>query len=93
MPKPIADVFKPYLQVSVGVGSSKPPTSPIRLNRFELGIYGGLDYQLAKHVDFRAFEFGYGAVTTINSGDFGGAVTFPSSRLFSISSGLVFRVP
>ena len=91
--KPIAESFKPYLQVSVGVGSSKPPTSPIHLNRLQYGIFGGLDYTLAKHVDFRAFELGYGGVTTINSGDFGGATTFPSSRLFSLSSGLVFRVP
>ena len=91
--KPIAESFKPYLQVSVGVGSSKPPTSPIHLNRLQYGIFGGLDYTLAKHVDFRAFELGYGAVTTINSGDFGGPVTFPSSRLFNVSTGLVFRVP
>jgi hypothetical protein len=91
--KPIAESFKPYLQVSVGVGSSKAPTSPIHLNRLQFGIFGGLDYTLAKHVDFRAFELGYGAVTTINSGDFGGPTTFPSSRLFSVSTGLVFRVP
>jgi hypothetical protein len=91
--KPIAENFKPYLQVSVGVGSSKPPTSPIHLTRAEYGIFGGLDYTLAKHVDFRAFELGYGAVTTVNSGDFGGATSFPSSRLLTISSGLVFRVP
>jgi hypothetical protein len=91
--KPIAESFKPYLQVSIGVGSSKPPTSPIHLNRLQYGIFGGLDYTLAKHVDFRAFELGYGAVTTINSGDFGGPVTFPSSRLFNVSTGLVFRIP
>lgn len=91
--KPIAESFKPYVQVSVGVGSSKPPTSPIHLNRLQFGVFGGLDYTLAKHVDFRAFELGYGAVTTINSGDFGGPTTFPSSRLFSVSSGLVFRIP
>jgi len=91
--KPIAESFKPYLQVSVGVGSSKPPTSPIHLNRLQYGIFGGLDYTLAKHVDFRAFELGYGGVTTINSGNFGGTTTFSASRLFSVSSGLVFRFP
>src|SRR5271154_4560271 len=47
LPKPIAEVFKPYLQLSVGVGSSKPPTSPIHLSRAEYGIFGGLDYTLA----------------------------------------------
>jgi hypothetical protein len=91
--KPIAESFKPYLQVSVGVGSSKPPTSPIHLNRLQYGIFGGLDYTLAKHVDFRAFELGYGGVTTVNSGNFGGTTTFSASRLFSVSAGLVFRVP
>ncbi len=91
--KPIAEAFKPYLQLSVGVGSSKPPTSPIKLNRFQYGIYGGLDYRLHKHVDFRVVELGYGSVTTINSGDFGGTTSFPSSGLFSVSTGLVFRVP
>jgi hypothetical protein len=91
--KPIAESFKPYLQLSVGIGSSKPPTSPIHLNRFQYGIFGGLDYTLAKHVDFRAFELGYGAVSTVNSGNFGGTVSFPNSRMFTISSGLVFRIP
>jgi hypothetical protein len=91
--KPIAESFKPYLQLSVGVGSSKPQRSPIKLNRAQYGIFGGLDYTLAKHVDFRVFELGYGAVSTVNSGDFGGTTTFPSSRLFSVSTGLVFRVP
>jgi hypothetical protein len=91
--KPIAEKFKPYLQLSVGVGSSKPPTSPIKLNRFQYGIYGGLDYSLHKHVDFRVIELGYGSVTTINSGDFGGTNTFGSSSLFNVSTGLVFRIP
>jgi hypothetical protein len=91
--KPIAESFKPYLQLSIGAGSSKPPTSPIKLTRFQFGLFGGLDYTLAKHVDFRAFEIGYGAVDTINSGNFNGTISFPSSRVLSISTGLVFRVP
>ena len=91
--KPIAEKFKPYLQLSVGAGSSKPPHSTVHLTRFQFGIYGGVDYTLAKHVDFRAFELGYGAVATASSGNFGGAASFPNSRLFSVSSGLVFRVP
>jgi len=91
--KPIAESFKPYLQLSIGAGTSKPPTSPIKLTRFQFGLFGGLDYTLAKHVDFRAFEIGYGAVDTINSGNFNGTISFPSSRVLSISTGLVFRVP
>jgi hypothetical protein len=91
--KPIAESFKPYLQVSVGAGSSKPPTSTVHLTRLQYGIYGGVDYTLAKHVDFRMVEVGYGSVSTVNSGNFNGAITFPASRLFSISTGLVFRIP
>jgi hypothetical protein len=91
--KPIANSFKPYLQVSIGAGSSKPPTSPIHLTRLQYGVYGGIDYTLAKHVDFRMFELGYGSVLTVNSGNFGGVTSLPSSSLFSISSGLVFRIP
>jgi hypothetical protein len=91
--KPIAEKFNPYVQLSVGVGSSKAPHSTVKLSRFEYGIFGGLDYTLSKHVDFRAFELGYGSVSTISSGNFGGTVSFPNSRLFSVSSGLVFRVP
>jgi hypothetical protein len=91
--KPLAEKFKPYVQLSVGVGSSKAPHSPIKLNRFQYGIYGGLDYTLAKHVDFRAFELGYGSVSTINSGNFNGTTSFSASSLFSVSTGLVFRVP
>jgi len=91
--KPLAEKFRPYLQLSVGVGSSKAPHSTVRVSKFEFGIYGGLDYTLSKHVDFRAVELGYGSVSTINSGNFNGATTFPNSTLFSFSSGLVFRVP
>ena len=91
--KPIAEKYKPYLQLSVGVGSSKAPHSTVHLSRFEYGIYGGIDYTLSKHVDFRAFELGYGSVSTISSANFGGTVPIPNSRLFSVSSGLVFRFP
>jgi hypothetical protein len=91
--KPIAESFKPYLQVSVGAGRSKAPHSTVRVTRFQYGVYGGLDYTLSKHVDFRAFELGYGAVSTINSGIFNGTQSFSASTMFSVSTGLVFRVP
>jgi hypothetical protein len=91
--KPLAEKFKPYAQLSVGVGTSKPPHSTVHISRFQFGIYGGIDYTLAKHVDFRAFELGYGSVSTVNSGNFNGTTSFPNSSLFSVSTGLVFRVP
>jgi hypothetical protein len=91
--KPIANSFKPYLQVSVGAGSSKPAKSTVHLTRLQFGVFGGMDYTLSKHVDFRMFELGYGGLSTVSSGNFNGSTTFPASRLFSISTGLVFRVP
>lgn len=91
--KPIHDSFKPYLQLSIGAGSSKPPHSTVHLTRLQYAIYGGVDYTLAKHVDFRMVEVGYGSVSTVNSGNFNGSITFPASSLFSVSSGLVFRFP
>jgi hypothetical protein len=91
--KPLAESFKPYLQLSIGAGNSKPPTSTVHLTRLQYGIFGGIDYTLAKHVDFRVFELGYGSVSTINSGNFNGTISFPASSLFSVSTGLVFRVP
>jgi hypothetical protein len=91
--KPIAEKFKPYVQLSIGLGSSKPPHSSVHVNRFQFGIYGGLDYTLSKHVDFRAIELGYGSVATVNTGNFNGPTSFPNSTLFSVSAGLVFRVP
>jgi hypothetical protein len=91
--KPIAERFKPYLQLSIGAGRSKPPTSTVHLTRFQYGIYGGLDYTLHRHVDFRVVELGYGSVSTINSGNFNGTHSFSASSLLSISTGLVFRFP
>jgi hypothetical protein len=79
------------------VGSSKPPTSTVHETKVQYGIFGGLDYALNGHVDFRAVEVGYGSVATANTGNFGGTLNQPSSKLFSISTGLVFhfspRVP
>ncbi len=89
--KPIANSFKPYVQISAGVGSSKPPTSTVHLSRVAYGIFGGLDYTLASHVDFRVVELGYGSVGTVSSGNFGGTEGQLTSRLFSVSTGLVFR--
>ncbi len=91
--KPIAESFKPYLQVSVGAGSSKPPHSSVHLTRLQYQVFGGVDYTLAKHVDFRIVEVGYGGVSTINSSNFNGNVTFPISSTLTVSSGLVFRFP
>jgi hypothetical protein len=89
--KPIRNSFKPYAALLGGVGSSKPPTSSIRETKVQYGIFGGLDYALNGHVDFRAVELGYGSVSTANSGNFGGTLNQPASKLFSVTTGLVFH--
>jgi hypothetical protein len=56
-------------------------------------IYGGADYTLARHVDFRMIEIGYGSATTVSSATVGagGNTVIPASKMVSFSSGLVFR--
>ena len=85
--------FRPYAQLSVGVGSTKPPTSTVHISRVAYDIFGGVDYPLAKHLDFRIVEVGYGALSTVSSANFNGQTSIPTSRLFSVSTGLVFRFP
>lgn len=83
--------LRPYLQFSAGLGTTKPPTSTARINRGAYGVLGGVDYTLAKHIDFRVVELGYGWLSTVNSQDFNGVTAPPTSSLFSVSTGLVFR--
>jgi hypothetical protein len=81
----------PYAEFTVGVGTSKPPTSVVHVSSFQFGVLGGVDYTLSRHVDFRAVEVGYGLVSTVSSASFNGVLSIPQSRLLSVSTGLVFR--
>ena len=83
--------FKPYVQVSGGLGTSRGETSPQRANKGMVKVFAGLDYALGKHVDFRTLEVGYGTVTVINSSLYSIPPTIPAMHLLSFSSGLVFR--
>src|ERR1019366_2265470 len=47
--KPFARPIKPYAQISIGVGTTKAPSSSIHANKFDYSIYGGADYTLQKH--------------------------------------------
>ena len=88
-----SSAFKPFAQFSVGVGSTKAPTSSVHTSRIQYAIFGGVDYTLAKHLDFRAVELGYGGLTTVSSAVYNGTISYPASRLFSVSTGLVFTIP
>ena len=83
--KPFSRPFKPYAQISFGLGTTKAPGSVVHISKF--------DYTLQKHIDFRVLEIGYGSLTTVSSADVGGGNTFyvPASNQVSFSSGLVFR--
>jgi hypothetical protein len=90
---PFVRPLKPYIQVSVGSGTTKAPDSTIHISKLDYGVFGGVDYTLARHVDFRAIEIGYGSLTTVSSATVGagGTVAIPAATLISFSSGLVFR--
>jgi opacity protein-like surface antigen len=91
--KPFSRPFKPYAQISLGLGTTKAPSSTIHISKFDYTLYAGVDYTLQKHIDFRVVEIGYGSLTTISSADVGGGNTLyvPASNQVSFSSGLVFR--
>jgi hypothetical protein len=91
--KPFSRPIKPYLQASVGVSTTKAPASTVHVSKFDYALYGGVDYTLQKHVDFRVLEIGYGSLTTVSSADVGGGGTLniPAASQVSFSSGLVFR--
>jgi hypothetical protein len=91
--KPFTRPFKPYIQVSVGDGSTKAPNSTVHISKLDYGVFGGVDYTVARHVDIRAIEIGYGALTTVSSATVGagGNVAIPASKQINFSSGLVFR--
>jgi hypothetical protein len=91
--QPFKRAFKPYIQASIGEGSTKAPNSLVRVKKVDYGVFGGVDYPLQRHIDFRIFEIGYGSLTTVSSGTVGagGTVAIPASTLINFSSGLVFR--
>jgi hypothetical protein len=82
--KPMAFAgLKPYAQFSVGEARTKAPKSDAHINRLQYGIYVGADKALARHVDWRIIEVGYGSVDTISSQTFGGPVPIPAARILT----------
>jgi len=89
--KPFTLPLKPYVQASVGVGTSHSGNNHTSISREQFGIFFGGDYTLASHVDWRVVEIGYGTVTTISSDTVGGTSSIPAASVLSASTGLVFR--
>jgi hypothetical protein len=88
---PLVHGIRPYAEIAAGAATSKAQLSQIHTTRGMFGIFGGVDYPLSRHVDFRVVEIGYGGVTTQNSYIYGSPNPIGSSRMIQVSSGLVFR--
>jgi hypothetical protein len=90
---PFSRPFKPYIQAEIGKGSTKAPASTVHVGKVDYAVSGGIDYTLARHVDFRIIEIGYDSLTTVSSATVGagGNIAIPASTLINFSSGLVFR--
>jgi len=90
---PFERPIHPYIQASVGYGTTKAPVATVHVTKVTYAVYGGVDYQIARHVDFRVLELGYSPLTTVGSATVGagGNIAVPSSKLITFSSGLVFR--
>lgn len=89
---PFTKPFKPYVQVSVGDGTTKAPQSTVHISKLDYGVFGGVDYTLGHHVDFRVFEVGYGSLATASTSTVAAAgPNIPAAKLINFSSGLVFR--
>jgi len=91
--KPFSAPWKPYVEPVLGVGTSRAPYTVIHVNKFEYGVYGGLDYETKHHIDFRAIEIGYSKLITASSETIGGSDVIPTSTLYTVSTGFVIRFP
>jgi hypothetical protein len=91
--QPFSRPFRPYLEASIGNGRTKPQDATVRVSKLDYAVFAGVDYPLARHVDFRVFEVGYGSLVTVSTATVGGGGNFPTnaSTLINFSSGLVFR--
>lgn len=89
--RPVKYGLRPYAQLAAGAGRSKAELSTIHITKFQWGLFGGLDMPIAKHVDFRVIEVGYGTVTTMSSEIERTDTSIPTASLIHLSSGLVFR--
>lgn len=88
--KPMKGSIQPYAELELGAGRSRAEHSAVSTTKFQIEILAGVDYPIARHVDFRVVEIGYGNVQTMSSTIERANTSIPNANLFSISSGLVF---
>ncbi len=87
----VTERLKPYLQISGGVGTTRAPFTAVRTSKAMAKVYGGVDYALTRHLDFRVVEIGFGELTTASTAQYNSSISYPSDTLISFSSGLVVR--
>lgn len=80
-----------YGEVLGGLASSAPPHNPKSARRGMFSVVAGIDQPLAKNVDWRIIEVGYGKVSVMNSTVVAPVQSYPMSTVMSLSTGLVFR--
>jgi hypothetical protein len=83
--------YRPYVQGSVGAGGTKSKNTAVGINaqyqgRLTWEVFGGVDFALLPHIDFRVVEVGFGKQSSATGVNYSGG---PS--LVSVSSGLVVR--
>jgi len=91
--KNLSPSWRPYVQLSGGVGSSRAPHTSLKASRATYAVFGGADYKLNRYIDIRVVEIGYGSLTTVSNASVGNTPeSYPSSHLLHISGGLIFRI-
>lgn len=88
---PFKRPIKPFIQLSVGAGTSRPPSNPLKITKLQYGVFAGADYTLNRHFDWRVAEIGYGSLTTVSNATVGGTATVPASTILTVSTGIVVR--
>lgn len=91
--QPFARPFRPYVEAAIGNGRTKPQDATVRVSKLDYAVFGGVDYPLARHIDFRVFEIGYGSLVTVSTATVGAGGNLPTqaATLINFSSGFVFR--
>ena len=90
---PITARFHPYLEPFVAAGTTRSPHTAIHVTKLQYGIFGGADYDLNRHISFRAIEVGFSGLTTASDATIGASATVPTTHQISLSSGFTFRLP
>jgi hypothetical protein len=91
--KNLSPSWRPYVQLSGGVGTTRAPHTSLKTSRATYGVFAGADYRLNRYIDIRVLEIGYGSLTTVSNSSIGNTTaSYPASNLLQASAGLVFRI-